>query len=46
MRVLRGVVYMLKRIWPRTEPWNKPQERGYGGDVKPVARTEKERDDR
>ena len=44
MRVLRGVVNMLKRIGPRTEPWGTPQERGYGGDAKPETRTEKERD--
>ena len=42
MRVLRGVVYMLKRIGPRTEPWGMPQERGWGGNAKPEARTEKE----
>ena len=35
---------MLKRIGPRTEPWGTPQERGQGGDAKPEARTEKERD--
>ena len=35
---------MLKRIGPRTEPWGTPQERGYGDDAKPEARTEKERD--
>ena len=44
MRVLNGVGYMLKRIGPRTVPWGTPQERGLGGDVKPEARTEKERD--
>ena len=44
MRVLRGVVYMLKRIGPRREPWGTPYERRQGGDAKPEARTEKERD--
>ena len=34
---------MLKKIGPRTEPWVTPQERGYGGDAKPDAITEKER---
>ena len=40
MRVLRGVVYMLKRIGPMTEPWSMK------GDVKPEARTEKGQDDK
>ena len=35
---------MLKSIGPWTKPWATPQERGYGGDAKPEARTEKERD--
>ena len=39
MRVLKSVVYMLKRICPMTELCVKPQEREY-------ARTEKERDDK
>ena len=42
--MLRGVVNMLKSIGPRTEPWGKPLERGWRGDAKPEARTEKERD--
>ena len=46
MRVLKGVVYILKMIGPRTEPWGTPQERGYGVDAKPEARTDKERDDK
>ena len=37
---------MLKRIWPRTDPWGMPQARGWRGDVKPEARTVKERDDK
>ena len=44
--MLRGVVYMLRRIGPRTEPWGTPQQRGKEGEVKQEARTEKERDDK
>ena len=44
VRVLRGVVHVLKTIGPRTEPWGMPQGRGQGGNVKPEARTENERD--
>ena len=43
---LRGVVYMLKRIGPRTEPWGTPHDRGTEDDVVPDAFTEKEREDR
>ena len=46
MRALKGVVYILKRIGTRTEPWGTPQERGYGVNAKPEARTQKERDDK
>ena len=28
MRVLRGVVYRLKRMGPRADPWRTPQVRG------------------
>ena len=28
MSELSGVVYMIKRMGPRTEPWGTPQERG------------------
>src|SRR5208282_433834 len=28
MSELSGVVYMMKRMGPRTEPWGTPQERG------------------
>ena len=42
--MLRGVVYILKRIGPSSEPWGTPQERGKGGDAKPETRREKERD--
>ena len=45
MRMLRGVVYMLKMIGPRTEPWSRPQEKDMG-DIKSEARTEKERDNK
>ena len=38
------MVYMLKRIRPRAEPWSMQQERGLGDDAKPDARKEKERD--
>ena len=31
MKVLRGVVYRLKRIGPRTEPCGTPQVRGSEG---------------
>ena len=30
MRILRGVVYMLKRIGPRIEPLSTPNERDGG----------------
>ena len=43
--MLRGVVYMLIRIEQRTEPRGPPHDRGWG-DIKPDARTEKERDDK
>ena len=42
--MLRGIIYMLKRIGPRTEPWGTPQEREWRDDATPEARTEKERD--
>ena len=42
--MLRDVVYMLKMIGPRTEPWGTPQERELGDDTQPEARIEKERD--
>jgi len=31
MRVLKGVVYMMKGTGPRTEPWGTPQEEVYKG---------------
>ena len=39
--MLRGVVYMMKRIGLRAEPWDTPRERD---DVIPEAMTEKYRD--
>ena len=41
-RVLRGVVFMLKRIGPRIEN----RGRGIGEELKSEARTEKEREDK
>ena len=41
-RVLRGVVYMMKRSGPRTDPWGTPQVRGVDVDLWPLDRTEKD----
>ena len=42
IRVLRGVVYILKRIGPRTEPCGTPQVRGNEVDLDPEAVTVKD----
>ena len=41
--MLRGFVYILKKIGPKTVLGN-TTGKGQGGDAKPEARTEKERD--
>ena len=46
IRVLRGVVYKLNSMGPRTEPWGTPQERGKRDDLIFDALTEKVREDR
>ena len=33
MRELRGVVYILKRSEPKTEPWGTPKVRGDEGEL-------------
>jgi len=46
MRVLRGVVYMMKSSEPRTEPWRTPQEDVCQEDRSVTHSTRKGRDDR
>ena len=46
MRVLRGVVYMVKSSGPRTEPWGTPQEDVYQEDRSVSHLTRKQQDDR
>jgi hypothetical protein len=46
MRVLRGVVYRLKRMGPRTDPCGTPQVSGNGRDEFPEDRTVKDLEDR
>ena len=42
MSELSGVVYMMKRMGPRTEPWGTPQERG--SEEERLSRQETEKD--
>ena len=44
MRELRGVVYMLKKIWPRTDPFGMPQVSGKEDKEEPEVEIQKERD--
>ena len=47
MRELRGIVYMLKRIGPRTDPCGTSQVAKWkGNEVEPKARIQKVRNDR
>jgi hypothetical protein len=42
--VLSGVVYMMKRSGPRTDPWGTPQDKGIDVDLWPLDKTEKDRE--
>jgi len=46
IRVLRGVVYMMKSNGPKTEPWGTPQREVCEEDRLPAQLTRNERDDR
>ena len=46
MRVLRGVVYILKRRGPRTDPCGTPHVSGIDVELELFVKTEKEREDR
>jgi len=46
MRVLSGVVYMTKRIGPRTEPWGTPQRQVSKEERFLLHLTRKQREDR
>jgi len=46
MRVLRGVVYMMKSRGPRTKHWGTPQEEVHKDEKVLLHLTQKERDDK